>query len=130
MSGNKSLCGITLLVVLRIALLLGSVMAATEPVTSPESSHAGSTEHATGDYKGKKIFWVDSYNLDFEWSDAVAKGIHSVLKYTDVEFSVYHMDTKPCPDEACIQAAAEKARAAIEAFKLNFDSTHKLILQY
>lgn len=113
---KKSFWVITAPTVLCVGLLLAQVLASQEQSVAPtgERSVAG---FATGDYRGKKIFWVDSYNLDFEWSDAIAKSIHSVLKYTDVEFAVYHMDTKPCPDEACIQAAAEKARAAIEAFK-------------
>ena len=63
-----------------------------------------------------KIFWVDSYNTGYEWSDGIEQGIREGLQNEPVEFSMFHMDTKGCRDPECMQAAGLKAKAAIDAF--------------
>ena len=67
--------------------------------------------------EGIKIFWVDSYNAGYEWSDGIEQGIREGLQNEPFEFSMFHMDTKGCRDPECMQAAGLKAKAAIDAFE-------------
>ena len=64
-----------------------------------------------------RIFWVDSYNSDYEWSAGVGRGIHSILAKKDVHLGIFHMDTKSCKNEECFIKTAEKAKQAIEEFQ-------------
>lgn len=63
-----------------------------------------------------KVFWVDSYNSGYEWSDGIERGIRNGLKRENVEFGVFHMDTKACKSSECLERAGLRAKAAVEAF--------------
>lgn len=64
-----------------------------------------------------RIFWVDSYSSDYEWSAGIERGIHSIIAKKDVQLGIYHMDTKSCKNEECFIKTAEKAKQAIEEFQ-------------
>lgn len=63
-----------------------------------------------------KLFWVDSYNQGYAWSDGIEQGILSALEGKHVKFGSFHMDTKQCKNSECMLNAAQNARKAIEAF--------------
>ncbi len=65
----------------------------------------------------KRIFWIDSYQSGYEWSDGILRGIRSVLSDTDVVFDLYHMDTKACKTPESTEVTTDKALEAIAAFK-------------
>lgn len=67
-------------------------------------------------YPGKKVFYVNSYQAGYRWSDGIEKGIRSVLRNTEIELKIHYMDTKMMRSEAEKKAAALKARQAINAF--------------
>lgn len=71
---------------------------------------------SAGKYAGKKVFYVDSYYDDYDWSQGITRGIKSVLDGTGAVLRIYRMDTKRHPDEAWKQKAAAEAKAEIEAF--------------
>jgi ABC-type uncharacterized transport system substrate-binding protein len=70
-----------------------------------------------GDYKGKKILYVDSYSEAFDWSVGITRGITNILKDTGVELKIFRMDTKTNDGEEFKKEAALKAKALIEEFK-------------
>lgn len=63
-----------------------------------------------------RIFWVDSYHSGYEWSDGIESGIIGVLSDREVEFGLFHMNTKACKDQACLENSARKAKVAVELF--------------
>lgn len=65
----------------------------------------------------KKIFWVDSYNTGYEWSDGIERGIRSILQDENIELGVYHMNTKACKNQECMHKTAAKAQEAIGKFQ-------------
>ncbi len=64
----------------------------------------------------KRIFWIDSYQSGYEWSDGIERGIRTILAENDVTFGKYHMDTKTCKTPECIEITARKAKEAITEF--------------
>lgn len=72
---------------------------------------------AQKDQKTGKIFWVDSYNKGYAWSDGIERGILDRINNETVELMTFHMDTKKCKTPTCMQEAAQKAKAAIDSFK-------------
>ena len=69
------------------------------------------------DYRGKKILYVNSYHPGYEGSDPITEGIQSVLGKHKVDLKIIYMDTKNNPSNEFSEAAALKAKAAIEEFK-------------
>lgn len=69
------------------------------------------------DYRGKKILYVNSYHPGYEGSDPITEGIQSVLGKHEVDLKIIYMDTKNNPSNEFSEAAALKAKAAIEEFK-------------
>lgn len=65
----------------------------------------------------KRIFWVDSYNAGYGWSDGIHQGILEELRDQEVVFELFRMDTKNCWDTSCLEKAAGAAREAIERFQ-------------
>ncbi len=51
----------------------------------------------------KTILWLDSYNLDYDWSHSVYEGILSVMKHEKVLVLPEHMDTKRHEDETYLE---------------------------
>lgn len=64
----------------------------------------------------KKILWVDSYNSGYAWSDGIERGIRARLQSEDIDFEIFHMDTKKCQDLECMQDSAQRAKVAIDRF--------------
>lgn len=64
-----------------------------------------------------KIFWVDSYNQGYAWSDGIGRGIRKILEDKNVEFAAFHMNTKQCKNNECMNKAALDAKKAIEKFE-------------
>ena len=69
------------------------------------------------DLAGKKVFFVNSYHEGYPWSDGEEKGTKAALAGTGVELRFFRMDAKRHGDDAFRKAAAEKAKAEIEAYK-------------
>jgi ABC-type uncharacterized transport system substrate-binding protein len=69
------------------------------------------------DYTGKKVFWVDSYHLGYEWSDGLEKTLENSFKDTGIELKSIHLDTKRNVSEEFGQAAGLKAKAEIDSFR-------------
>ncbi|EIJ41657.1 ABC-type uncharacterized transport system, periplasmic component [Beggiatoa alba B18LD] len=68
---------------------------------------------------GKKVFYVDSYHVGYEWSDGIMQGIQQVLKAegSEIILQTFYMDTKRGePDDAAIQAIALRVREEITKF--------------
>lgn len=65
-------------------------------------------------YEGKTVLYIDSYHEGFSWSDGILKAIEKRFDGTGIALKVIHMDTKRHSDETFIQAAARKAKSAIE----------------
>lgn len=65
----------------------------------------------------KKVLFIDSYHEGYAWSDGITRGVKSVLEDSGVNLKVIRMDTKRNKSEEFKVAAAEKAKAEIEAFK-------------
>lgn len=72
---------------------------------------------AQNDETQKKIFWVDSYNKGYAWSDGIKRGIVKRLAAEQVEFMSFHMNTKACKSSACMEEAGRKAKEAIDLFQ-------------
>lgn len=68
-------------------------------------------------YQGKKVLYIDSYHVGYDWSDGITRGVESVLKDTGVELRIIHLDTKRNKSEDFVKEAALKAKAVIEEFK-------------
>lgn len=68
-------------------------------------------------YEGKKILYIDSYHVGYEWSDGVTRGIENILNGTGVELSILRMDTKRNDTEEFGKKAGLRAKSVIEDFK-------------
>lgn len=69
------------------------------------------------DLAGKKVLFINSYHEGYPWSDGEEKGARTALAGSGVELKFLRMDTKRHGEEPFRKAAAEKAKAEIEAFK-------------
>jgi len=83
-------------------LLLGTLFFLTSVLTSDASY---------------RVFFLDSYHEDYEWSQKVLQGIKEGLTGTQTDLNVFYMDTKQHPDEAHKNVMGQKARAAIDKYK-------------
>jgi ABC-type uncharacterized transport system substrate-binding protein len=89
---------------------------------------------ATDKYQGKKIVFIDSYQLGLPWSDAIFEGINSVLDKTKVDLIVYRMDTKNNPSEEFAIQQAEKVKNLLDTTKPDVvimcdDAAFKYVIQ-
>jgi len=68
----------------------------------------------------RRIFYVDSYHPGYPWNEGIARGIRSVLEHAgetrNLEFEVFHMDSKRNTDEAFIEQKAREAFDRITAW--------------
>jgi hypothetical protein len=71
---------------------------------------------ATG-FADKKVLFIDSYHVGYDWSDGVVDGVRQVLKDTETELRIFRMDTKRNQSEAFKRGAALQAKALIESFQ-------------
>ena len=67
-------------------------------------------------YSGRKILWVDSYDLDYEWSRELEQAIVSVLEPTGVELLMVHMNTKSFLEEELKREAGLMALESVHSF--------------
>ena len=71
---------------------------------------------AAKNFAGKKVLFIDSYHEGYGWSDGITEGVEKGLEGSGVNLKVIRMDTKRNKDDAFKKAAAEKAKAEIDAF--------------
>lgn len=71
----------------------------------------------TGEFKGKKVLYIDSYHEGYAWSDGITQGIEETLEGTGVELKIHRMDTKRNIDEDFKEEAAKLAKEEIEDFE-------------
>jgi hypothetical protein len=116
MSSNKSsLFVIVALIMLVVAACQPAAPATVEPATSV--SETAETDANQPNYAGKKVLWVDSYHVGYEWSDGLSDGIHNVLDTSGVEIRDVHMDTKNNgSNDFCMQAGND-VKAIIDSFQ-------------
>ncbi|MGD9367579.1 MAG: ABC transporter substrate binding protein [Desulfobacteraceae bacterium] len=69
------------------------------------------------DVAGKKVLFIDSYHLGYDWSDGVVDGVREVLKETEAELRIFRMDTKRNQSEDFKRQAALQAKALIETYQ-------------
>ncbi|WP_353573036.1 ABC transporter substrate-binding protein, partial [Candidatus Albibeggiatoa sp. nov. BB20] len=74
------------------------------------------TVWATGQYTGHKVMLLNSYHDGYPWTHDITLSVQNTFAETGIELQVFHMDTKRHQLEAEKQAAALKAKAAIDAF--------------
>ncbi|MGD9248535.1 MAG: ABC transporter substrate binding protein [Desulfobacteraceae bacterium] len=70
-----------------------------------------------GDVAGKKVLFIDSYHLGYDWSDGVVDGVRQVLEQTGAELRIHRMDTKRNQSEGFKRQAALQAKALIETYQ-------------
>ena len=99
-----------------LCVLLSAVMIGFITEEKPAANHT-TGENITKTYEGKKILYIDSYNVGVDAFDLKMKGIESVLNNTGVELRTVHMDEKKNPDKEFQKQAALKAKSVIESFK-------------
>ncbi|MDY6992978.1 MAG: ABC transporter substrate binding protein [Pseudomonadota bacterium] len=64
----------------------------------------------------KKILYIDSYHLGYEWSDGIRRGILEVLP-AEIELKSLYLDTKRHAQISYKKAVALTAKAVIDTFK-------------
>lgn len=67
-------------------------------------------------YKGKKVFFLDSYHRGYIWSDGILAGIRNEFKDKGIELKVMEMDSKRRYDEDYLSSIAKTLQAEIDAF--------------
>jgi ABC-type uncharacterized transport system substrate-binding protein len=75
-----------------------------------------SFSHAAMNYRGKKLLHIDSYGIDYIWSETLTKGIYDVIQGTGIEFKRFEMNTKNFKTEEDKQKAAAKAKELIDSY--------------
>jgi ABC-type uncharacterized transport system substrate-binding protein len=81
---------------------------ATEPVA---------TSAPDGSLSGRRILLVHSYHPEYPWVDTITQGIRSVIRGTEIDLSIFYMDTKRHTDEAWKIDAGERARAEVGRYR-------------
>ncbi|MCV6637246.1 ABC transporter substrate binding protein [Candidatus Albibeggiatoa sp. nov. NOAA] len=71
---------------------------------------------ATESYTDRKIMLLHSYHDGYPWTRDITKGVKDKLLGTGVELKIFYMDTKRRRLEQEKQAAAVKAKIAIDTF--------------
>jgi ABC-type uncharacterized transport system substrate-binding protein len=105
---------------MKVMLRLGLVMLIIGLVTGcggDGDEQTNDSDQSSASFQGKKIVWIDSYHEGYEHSDAVQRGIETVLANTGVELKIIRLDTKRNTSENFAQQAAAQAKAEIDAFK-------------
>ncbi|MEM7171921.1 MAG: ABC transporter substrate binding protein [Pseudomonadota bacterium] len=73
--------------------------------------------------QGARVLHIDSYHQGNAWNDRIAAAALETFQAAGVETMVFHMDTKRHPSEEEKEAAALKAKEAIEAFQPDLVTT-------
>lgn len=97
-------------------LALSGMLAACQPPPPPVENAPVTDQTTAATYGGKRVFYVDSYHIGYEWSDGIEAGFRQALDGTGIMIEAFHLDTKRnTSPEFCEQAGVEAA-AALEAF--------------
>jgi ABC-type uncharacterized transport system substrate-binding protein len=76
----------------------------------------GSTTSAfAGEFSGKKVLLIDSYNEDYAWSADITRAARSVIDPSGAAMRIVRMDTKNRQDEAYKTRKGLEIKALIEA---------------
>ncbi len=68
-------------------------------------------------YAGKKIFLLDSYHEEYEWSTGIKNGLLSGFYETGVHLHSFHMNAKQENSPDCLKKIGQKAYDAIVQFQ-------------
>lgn len=68
-------------------------------------------------YARDRILWLDSYHEDYPWTSDLGQAISDTLAGHDIEYKVFHMDTKRKNSENLIRNSAQKAVSLIKSFQ-------------
>lgn len=68
-------------------------------------------------HANNRILWLDSYDLSNEWSKGIGEAITKSFEGNDVNFKVFHMDTKKKKFDSEIRVITDQAVKEIRAFK-------------
>nr|WP_319494024.1 ABC transporter substrate binding protein [uncultured Desulfobacter sp.] len=92
-------------------LQTATVISAVEACLDPEPGTI-----TPGQYTGKKIFFLDSYHENYEWSTGIKNGLLSGLYETGVQLRSFYLDArqKHCPEY--LKKTGQKAYDAIVRF--------------
>ena len=100
-----------------LAVLIPTACQSSSPTAAVTNAQQSPTQRAA--YAGKKILFVNSYQVGYAWSDGIERGVHNVLDKTDVELKFVRMDTKNHPDDQFREQAGKAAKAEFDTFKLD-----------
>ena len=64
-----------------------------------------------------KILWIDSYNKGYTWTAELGKAISETIQGHDIEYKIFHMDTKRKNSQDDIRNAAQHAVSLIKSFQ-------------
>ena len=70
-----------------------------------------------GQYAGKKIFFLDSYHKEYEWSTGIKNGLLSGLYETGIQLQSFYLNAKQKIGPACLKKAGKNAYDAIVQFQ-------------
>jgi len=70
-----------------------------------------------GQYTGKKIFFLDSYHEDYEWSTGIKNGLLSGLYETGIQLQSFYLNAKQKNGPGCLKKAGKRAYDAIVQFQ-------------
>lgn len=97
----------------RIALVVGVLL-----LCGPASAgRCADTAPGAAAVRGKKVFYLDSYDASFQPSVLTQKGAREVFGPAGVQMEVFYLDEKNRPSEAALREAAARARRRIEEWK-------------
>jgi len=120
--------------VLRFSPTLVVCCAACLAALSPVAGRcADANPAAPADVRGKKVFYLDSYDAGYQPSILTQKGAHAVLDPAGVRMEVFYLDEKANPTEEALRAAAARARRRLEEWQPDLviasdDPANKLVI--
>lgn len=72
---------------------------------------------SAGQFSGKKVLFIDSYNEDYLWSADITRAVRSVIEPSGATLRVTRMDTKNHPDDAYKVAKGREVKALVESYR-------------
>ena len=70
-----------------------------------------------GQYAGKKIFFLDSYHNEYEWSTGIKNGLLSGLYETGIQLRSFYLDAKQKSAPECLKITGQTAYDDIVRFQ-------------
>lgn len=93
-------------------LQTATVISATKANLDPEPGTI-----SPGQYTGKKIFFLDSYHKEYEWSAGLKNGLLSALYETGIQLRSFYLDAKQQNSPERLEKNGQKAYDAIVRFQ-------------